>query len=157
MKKPVPMLALMLLALAGPGGCRGTKSVAEAVKDPPAFRLLLGKGGGFTGQWQGFVVHADGGVWTWRGLGVPEESLRVATLDARSLDSLRLEVERSGLLEASTSGAGNLSARLEITHGDRSRTLTWASGLFTDAPDLPEERFYARAERFLAARVGGRP
>ncbi len=156
MTKAVVTFVFAALVLAGPAGCGGAKSVADRPADAPRFRLLLGKGGGFTGQWRGFLVHGDGSVWTWRGIGLPAESLRVATLDAAALDSLRSEVESSGLLDSSTSGTGNLSARLELTLGDRSAVVTWASGLLTDAPDLPEERFYRHVERILARLEEGR-
>lgn len=152
----MPSLSLLFLvpalALAGCATCRRGEPT-DGPRAPGDFRLLIGKGGGFTGQWRGFTVHPDGEIWAWSGLGIPADSTHTGTLSRAELDSVWSDVLSSGLLDRVTEGAGNLSARIEVSGGPNTRTLTWASGLRSDAPDSPEERFYLRIERFLLERL----
>ena len=77
--RPTPFLFLVpALALVGCATCRRGEPT-DAPGAPADFRLLIGKGGGFTGQWRGITVHADGGAWTWSGLGMPQDSTRAGT------------------------------------------------------------------------------
>jgi hypothetical protein len=167
--RPYSILFLVpALLLAGCATCRrgippalpdGEVAAADAPRiepgAPPDFRLLIGKGGGFTGQWRGFTVHADGGVWTWSGLGMPEDSTRAGALNRADLDSVWADVLSGRLFDRTTEGSGNLSARVEVSGGHKTRVLTWASGLRSDAPDSPEEGFYQRIERLLLDRFDG--
>lgn len=100
-------------------------------------------------------MHADGEIWTWSGLGMPADSTLAGALSRAELDSVWADVLSSRLFERTTEGSGNLSARVEVSGGQKVRALTWASGLRSDAPDSPEEGFYQRIERFLLDRFDG--
>jgi len=123
-------------------GCR------SAAPEPPIEgEVVFGQGGGFTGLYSGHVVRSDGVVFRWSQM--PGQEERREEVGRVPPDSLRpffrqlLSWEQQGL---QVSGAGNMTAFVELRQGQKRYRLQW--GLGEDVPAGVRE-FYAELLSFL--------
>src|SRR5262245_59831021 len=60
------------------------KSSAQNADKPPAdFRLVFGRGGGFTGMWQGHTVDSSGTIYSWQGKMAGENLRSIGQLSSK--------------------------------------------------------------------------
>ncbi len=104
---------------------------------PHDFRLLLSEGGGVTGRWQGFLIHADGQVFRWQGGLARADSQQVGRLKPEQLRSLWQQIQSRQLLSAELLSPGNMSQKIEITANGKTHRLIWASN--SDASPLQKQ------------------
>jgi hypothetical protein len=134
---------IFLLMFAGTWGCAGTGSRTGqgALPNVPVdFRLLIGEGGGFTGSYAGYLVHADGSLYEWRSRSAAEDTVLLARLTPAQLEALRERVAQ-GLTDADFDETGNVSAFIDLTDGGRRRRVTWvrsAAEEFAEAARLED-------------------
>ena len=118
---------------------------------PGDLRIIVGSGGGFTGRWDGYLIEADGQVWSWSGIGVPTDTTQAGVLPADSLAALWTEIRTSSFFSDSTAQSGNITAILEVTADGETHRSTWIPNVDElEPPKSPTEALYRRA-RHLAA------
>ncbi|HEX7069720.1 MAG TPA: hypothetical protein VF190_02895, partial [Rhodothermales bacterium] len=87
------LTALLLFTAAAGLRCGETRPTSDVIDGPDSvmasgsavaadFEVILGSGGGFTGNWTGYRIGADGTVWSWSGIGVPTDTVLVGRLPA---------------------------------------------------------------------------
>jgi hypothetical protein len=93
---------------------------------PRDFQLVIGEGGGFTGQWNGFVVDSTGTVSSWRGT-TPEQNVKHTTKLARAqFDKLWQMIVNARYFEIDTSGTGNMTVAMQVTANGTVHRTSWS-------------------------------
>jgi len=74
----LPLLAIGLALALTVSGCSGSGKKSQSTpasgadtassSAAPAYRLVCGEGGGFTGRYSGFILEADGRILDWEGI-----------------------------------------------------------------------------------------
>ncbi len=101
---------------------------------PADFSIEFGEGGGFTAQWQGYRIDADGTVvrWSRRAGLLTEDSL--GTLPADTLLHLWERIREGGFTRLEPSEPGNMTRFVQIRADSLETTLQWPVG-----GSIPEE------------------
>ena len=151
-------LALCLLLC-----CQGCANSREPVDDntrevaandtpsvPADFEMMLGEGGGFSGQWSGYTIRADGSVFAWQGpvAGVNLDSIGV--LEPDSLRRIWQRVKDIGFFSQSMEEAGNITAFVRITADSMEARASWIPGVEAIQPPRHEVEALYRRTRHLA-------
>lgn len=104
---------------------------------PKEMKLLIGKGGGFTGKWNGYTIYGNGKVVSWSGRweeqNIIEETI---TLSDAELSQLWEKVNEIEFFNQKISETGNIISVLEITTDLLTNRATWISG--TENIDEPQ-------------------
>jgi hypothetical protein len=136
-------------------GCRATADGGGAVpgQDVPAdLQVAFGAGGGFTGQWEGYTVRADGTVLRWEGAGVGDGARPAGRLRPEQVDSIwtRLQAERFFAWPAGE--AGNATGFIEVVARADTHAVAWPVGLTAQGTAVHPAPLYAFL-RGIAARA----
>jgi hypothetical protein len=163
---PRRLLTAVLLVTAAAGlRCGETRQASDFAETPdsvmapgsaiaPDFEVVLGSGGGFTGRWTGYRIDGDGTVWSWSGIGVPTDTVRVGRLPADSLLALARALEDASFYADSTAQTGNVTAMLEVTRGGVTHRSSWIPSVRElEPPVSPTEAVYWRAQTMAASAV----
>jgi hypothetical protein len=93
---------------------------------PRDFHLMIGEGGGFTGQWNGFVVDSTGTVSSWRGT-TPEQNVKRTTKLARpQFEKLWQMILNARYFDIDTSGTGNMTVAMQVTANGTVHRTSWS-------------------------------
>ena len=102
------------------------KSSAPGTDKPPAdFNLVFGEGGGFTGLWQGFAIHADGTVTSWQGKAPGENAKPSGKLSGKQMKALWQEIHKSSFFSQEMNERGNMTAIMRVTANGATKELAW--------------------------------
>jgi hypothetical protein len=133
----LPLLAIGLaLALTVPG-CSGSGNKSQstpasgadtaATADVPAYRLICGEGGGFTGRYGGFILEPDGRVVTWQGM----DALNAPTTAAGSVSEgdrrwLWARLTDAGFFSRELDEPGNLNHFVRVEAPADTQMWNWS-------------------------------
>ncbi|NNF05240.1 MAG: hypothetical protein HKN21_00635 [Candidatus Eisenbacteria bacterium] len=113
-------LAFVLVGCSGSGG--------DGVV-PDDFHLVLGEGGGVTGQWTGITVLADGTLKKWQGKAAEENAEKVGTLDKAEMTALWKAVDDAHIFSLRGEKPQNFSRIIMLTAGEKSNEVRWTPRL----------------------------
>jgi hypothetical protein len=134
-------LAVAALAIAG---CGSTRTQSD--------RIVLGSGGGYTGAYSGYIIHGDGKVAGWRGVGAARDSVRpLFTLSRDSTDRYFDQLESMKFTTIDFNSPGNFTYLLELEHGDSSHIVRWGDARY--APPTSVSDFYAQTIEMILNRT----
>ncbi len=95
---------------------------------PTDFRLAISEGGGIAGIWQGYIIHADGKIYRWRGRIAGADSQLVGRLSRETLQAIWHRIQSENLFSIQLQKPGNLTRKMAITANQRTHRLSWPSG-----------------------------
>jgi hypothetical protein len=123
-------------------GCQSSETskpdLYSETSPPSDFQLVIGEGGGFTGQWNGFVVDSLGTVFSWRGT-MPEQNLKRTTKLARpQFQKLWQMIVNARYFDMDTTGTGNMTVAMQVTANGSVHRTSWSkpSGARTRPPPV---------------------
>ncbi|MBF8294008.1 MAG: hypothetical protein HW389_553 [Bacteroidetes bacterium] len=121
-----------------------TKSVSNSqVSAPIDFRLVIGEGGGFTGQWNGYTVDSLGTVFAWSGMMAEENPRRLTKLTHRLFNELWQNIEDARFFDVDASGTGNITQLMIVSANGKLHSASWAKGTVAESSTSPVQRLYA--------------
>lgn len=131
----------MLLLLLGMGmlGCRNSAPEPEGGPDAPVadvpddFLLRFGRGGGMTGQWSGYMLHADGTVQRWSGFGGEEDAEGAGHVSGDEVAAVWQRLQDDDFFEIEVEETGNMTAFIEATADGAEHRVSWVPGSDTAA------------------------
>jgi len=109
---------------------------------PSDFQLVIGEGGGFTGQWNGYIVDSAGTVSTWRGISPDQNVKRTAKLARKQFDKLWQVIANARFFEIDTTGTGNMTVALQVTANETVHRTSWAKPSGIRSPLAPVQVLY---------------
>jgi hypothetical protein len=125
-------------------------SSSEAVKPdiytqtafPGDFQLTMGEGGGFTGQWNGYVVDSLGTVSTWRGISPDQNIKKTGKLARQQFDKLWQIILNARFFDIDTTGTGNMTVAIQVTAAGTTHRTSWAKPSGTRPRLTPVQMMY---------------
>lgn len=107
-------------------GCKSNEGVVgEEGGDSPAFELVVGEGGGFTGRYEGFSVSRDGALWSWEGRYAEDGPERLRALDEQERRAIWRMLQEGDFFEMNLTERTNYSMFIRVSTQDTSRQLMW--------------------------------
>jgi hypothetical protein len=100
---------------------------------PSDFQLVIEEGGGFTGQWNGYIVDSIGIVSSWRGTSPEQNVKRTAKLAHQQLDKLWQTIANARFFDIDTTGTGNMTVAMQVTAYGTVHRTSWAKPTGTRA------------------------
>lgn len=156
-------VALVGILLAGCSGSTPEPDIESpaTIQRPTAFRMVLGEGGGVTGQWSGYTLEyptddEDGSdlsfasVIRWEGAAAERNPSPWAILDSTTMYAIWTDLaESTGLLGSALPPAGEYTAFLQVETPSTDFVASWMPTIETIEEAEPIERLY----RSLRARL----
>jgi hypothetical protein len=131
------------LSLASCSSSEAAKSDVYAQATLPSdFQLTMGEGGGFTGQWNGFVVDSAGTVSSWRGTSPDQNVKRTGKLARPQFDKLWQIILNTRFFDIDTTGTGNMTVAIQVTAGGTTHRTSWAKPSGTRPRLAPVQMMY---------------
>jgi hypothetical protein len=122
----VPAIAIGLW-LNSCGSSEATKPDLYSLTSVPSdFQLVIGEGGGFTGQWSGYVVDSVGAVSSWRGTSPEQNVKRTTKLTRPQFDKLWQMIANAHFFDIDTTGTGNMTVAMQVSAGGTVHRTSWA-------------------------------
>lgn len=122
---------------------RSTQSESRSlVSVPRDFRLVIGEGGGFTGQWTGFTVDSSGAIFSWRGQMAEQSQKQYARFSSRRFNELWQKIADAHFFDIDTSGTGNMTQFMIVSANGKVHRTSWAKASETDSPNTPVQCIY---------------
>jgi len=112
--------------------CVGTRDAHTASSRPADLSVSLGRGGGFSGIWEGVRVEQDGAVIRWTGLGEREDGRRSGTLTESQMADIWRRLNEDDLLKTNLSETGNMTSFIEVTANGATHKISWEVGSETE-------------------------
>ena len=138
------LVCTLAVAALGIAGCGSARTQSD--------RIVLGSGGGYTGAYSGYIIHGDGQVAGWRGVGATRDSSRALfTLSRDSTDYYFDQLETMKFEKIDFNSPGNLTYLLELEHDEKSHIVRWGDARYT--PPVPVSDFYARTIEMILSRT----
>lgn len=110
---------------ASSAGVGGNDSAVPA--NAPAYRLLFGEGGGFTGQWTGFVLETDGRVATWHGRDAESSSRTpIGTATTEEQNRLWTVLKKAGFFTREINEPGNMTRSVRVETAADTSMWSWS-------------------------------
>ncbi|HEX7878690.1 MAG TPA: hypothetical protein VF720_04740 [Candidatus Eisenbacteria bacterium] len=123
-------LALLAAGCSGPGkksDARPASGSDTATAEVPAYRLICGEGGGFTGRYGGFIVEADGKVVTWQGIDVSSApTTPIGTVSAADRGQLWRALIDAGFFARELNEPGNLNRFVRVEAPADTQMWNWS-------------------------------
>jgi hypothetical protein len=119
---------------------------------PSDFQLMIGEGGGFTGQWNGYVVDSTGTVSTWRGSSPDQNVKRTVKLARQQFDRLWRTIANARFFDIDTIGTGNMTVAMQVTANGTVHRASWAKPSGTRSHLAPVQVLYDSC-RTIVSRV----
>jgi hypothetical protein len=122
---------------------RSTKSETSSLVSPPHdFRLVIGEGGGFAGQWVGYTIDSTGGILSWRGRTAEDDSKPSGRLGRNQIAELWGKIDNAHFFEIDTFGPGNLTQLIIVTANGKTHRALWAKQDATISKRSPIQDLY---------------
>lgn len=118
---------------------------------PTDFSMSFGKGGGFTGLWEGYRIEADGTVQRWQGRGIDQNLTPAGKLSAAQLDSVWQRLRTTDFFAMKNRGSGNMTGYIAVMADSAAHTVRWPVSLEDSARQSALEQLY----RFTLTLVEG--
>jgi hypothetical protein len=146
--KVLPWIAVCVFPVVFFAGCCHCKDSIYAGKP---FSIELSSGGGFSGLWNGFILHSDGTIESWQGKQSKTEGVtRLGTIDAGEINEIKAMIEKDGIMGRAFRETGNMTTMLRVTDGDEMRFITWPGTIEDDAKMPAEVRgVYAKIRKHI--------
>jgi hypothetical protein len=109
---------------------------------PTDFQLVIGEGGGFTAQWNGFVVDSIGTVSTWRGTAPDQNVKRTTKLARAQFEKLWQMIVNARYFDIDTSGTGNMTVAMQVTANGTVHRTSWSKPSGTRTRLAPVQVLY---------------
>lgn len=109
---------------------------------PSDFQLVIGEGGGFTGQWSGYLVDSTGAVSTWRGISPEQNVKRTAKLARQQFAKLWQTIVNARFFDIDSSGTGNMTVAMQVTANGTVHRTSWAKPSGTRSPLTQVQALY---------------
>jgi hypothetical protein len=109
---------------------------------PSDFQLVIGEGGGFTGQWSGFVVDSTGTVSSWRGTAPEQNVKRTAKLARQQFEKLWQMFVNARYFDIDTTGTGNMTVAMQVTANGTVHRTSWSKPSGTRTRLAPVQVLY---------------
>jgi hypothetical protein len=109
---------------------------------PTDLHLVIGEGGGFTGEWNGYTVDSSGSVFSWRGTKAEEHSQRASKLTATQFRELWNSIADGYFFEIDSSGTGNMTQFMTVSANGKVHRVSWAKSSATASDLTPVQRIY---------------
>jgi hypothetical protein len=93
---------------------------------PNDFRLVIGEGGGFTGQWNGYIVDSAGTVSSWHGISPGQDVRRTAKLAPQQFVRLWQTITNARFFDIDTTETGNMTVTMQVTANGTVHRASWA-------------------------------
>jgi hypothetical protein len=110
--------------------CRSSEATKSDIYSlasvPTDFQLVIGEGGGFTGQWSGYVVDSAGVIFSWRGTSPEQNVKRTTKLTRPQFDKLWQMIANAHFFDIDTTGTGNMTVAMQVTAGGTVHRTSWA-------------------------------
>jgi hypothetical protein len=117
----------------------------ESFPLPTDLQIVFGEGGGFSGLWSGYSIHADDTVYEWKGRSFGENPVYAGTLLHDSLEALWHGVLELRLLEHQSSVIrANYVHALAVSADGSEHMFAWEPSMSTDSTAAPPIAFRAR-------------
>jgi hypothetical protein len=140
-------IALALLVIARFTSCSsdlsGNDLTGKCQKIPVDFKILVGEGGGFTGERHGYTLAADGTIVAWSAIADTQSAQEVGTMSPDTVRGFWDTAREQRLMErGSQTATGNFVQTISITARDSTVTFSWIP-VFTGSPrsDIADFRF----------------
>ena len=128
-----------------------TKSDSHSdIPVPSDLRLVIGEGGGFTGEWNGNTVDSSGSVFSWRGTKAEENSQRSSKLKATQLRELWSSIADGHFFEIDSAGTGNMTQFMTVSANGKMHRVSWEKPGATGSDPTPIQRIYNTCRGILA-------
>jgi hypothetical protein len=139
----LPLLTIALALVLTVAGCSGSGKRGEsrpasgadtaATAELPAFRLICGEGGGFTGRYGGFTVQPDGQVVTWQGIDADSAPTTfIGTVSAADRRRLWNALTDAGFFAREVNEPGNMNRFVRVEAPADTQMWNWS---YTPGPD----------------------
>jgi hypothetical protein len=112
------------------------------ISAPNDLRLVIGEGGGFTGEWNGYTVDSTGSVFSWKGAKAEENSQRASNLKATQLHELWNTIANGHFFEIDASGTGNMTQFMTVSANGKVHRVSWAKPSARASDLTPVQRMY---------------
>lgn len=155
----LPREALVYGILLSLLGCLSSGDVADNSRQigtdslhtvPPDFEMVFGEGGGFTGQWTGHTIRANGAVYSWQGPVAGSNADSTGELRADSLLRIWADLQEIGFFSDSLNESGNMVAFVRVTAGNQRNRVAWIPGVEgIQPPRFPVEALYRRTRTLV--------
>ncbi|MDZ4804935.1 MAG: hypothetical protein SGI90_08765 [Candidatus Eisenbacteria bacterium] len=123
--RPRPSAGVGGASTASSAGVGGADSAVPA--NAPAYRLRCSEGGGFTGQWTGFVLEADGRVATWHGRDAESSSgTPIGTATTKEQNRLWSALEKAGFFTRDVNEPGNMTRSVRVEAAADTSIWSWS-------------------------------
>lgn len=109
---------------------------------PVDFRLVIGEGGGFTGQWNGYIVDSTGTVSSWRGISPEQDVKWTAKLGRQQFEELWQMIFNARFFDIDTTGTGNMTVAMQVTANGTVHRTSWAKPSETRSRLAPVQVLY---------------
>ena len=120
-----------------------SKSESDSrISVPNDFRLVIGEGGGFTGEWIGNTVDSSGSVLSWRGSQAEKNPRQTSKLKATQLQNLWQSIDEGRFFDRDSSGTGNMTQIMIVTANGKVHRVTWAKSNGSVSDLTPVQRLY---------------
>ncbi len=87
---------------------------------------MIGEGGGFTGQWNGYIVDSTGTVFSWSGVTPGQNAKRTMNLARPQLDKLWQTIVNARFFDIDTTESGNITLTMQVTASGTVHRASWA-------------------------------
>ncbi len=113
-------------------GCSNSKSVNEKNEQPNfGYNIILGTGGGVTGNYEGNFIDSTGAVYKWQGrIFQSSQKEFIKNLDQKELEKIDSLINSANFFEEKFSSPGNLTSYIKIRSGEKENTITWSGTEF---------------------------
>lgn len=148
--KVVSLILLSLFLTIGTGllfaACQSSETskpdLYSQTSPPHDFQLVIGEGGGFTGQWNGYIVDSTGTVSSWRGTAPEQNMKRTAKLARKQLDKLWQSITNARFFDFDSTGTGNMTVAMQVTANGTIHRTSWAKPSGGRVPLAPVQALY---------------
>jgi hypothetical protein len=103
---------------------------------------VIGEGGGFTGQWNGYVVDSTGTVSSWRGTSPEQNVKRTAKLGRQQFDKLWHVITNGRFFEIDSAGTGNMTVAMQVAANGTVHRTSWQKPVGTRSRLTPVQLVY---------------
>jgi hypothetical protein len=117
---------------------------------PHDFRLVIGEGGGFTGEWIGNTVDSIGTLFSWRGTKAEENTRKTSTLKTAAFRELWQSIADGHFFDIDSSGTGNMTEFMTVSANGKMHRVSWAKPRATASDLTPVQRMYSTCRGIIA-------
>lgn len=108
----------------------------------------MGEGGGFSGQWNGFAIEADGSLVAWSGPVAESNSLPVGTLTPAQMTTIWRDLTQTDFYSQEMDERGEMTAFIRVNADSVEHRVSWiprAEGI--ESAQHPVEALYWRTRK----------